>query len=264
MGPRLNDGEMDYNHDTNMELIVAAGDLRQAQNQGSNLPDCPLRGVTAAADDGRLEAPVDGSGVTLGGMISALRAHCNSPKDCGRLCDEIRALATDKGRKGIHAEIAELGGVTAVVAAVRKHAAGNAKSAISGLQLLEALSRPCPRDICRSGGIDAVVAVVDSPQQQADVVAAALRVLHGLTFDSVAKDLLIKRGVHGLAQDLKETHADEDVRSVALRLYRRLPDGCLGHAHVWRKMDKNKVAPSLPQLAEDRNRRHLVQIAAVS
>merc|ERR1712039_225293 len=73
------------------------------------------------------------------------------------------------------------------------------------LQILDKLSRTSPREIAAAGGIDVVVQMCGRDGQAPRVIESGLKVLHGLTFDSDTKQLLLRHGVRELAESIVES-----------------------------------------------------------
>jgi len=231
---------MNYNFDTDMDLEWAADQLRRAQNVGSSLPDTPIRRVTPALNRSTKGSSMDPSvsqDTTLGNALSALTVHAHNDEQCRRICDSILNLLSDRERVALHAEFVRLKGIDLILQTVKQHGDETAQMA---LQILDKLSRTSSRQISSAGGIDVVLLRCEKDKQNARVLEAALRVLHGLTFDSEVKVLLLRRGVHHLAQALIEAKLEENceasmvqayqaVTTIATRLSSRLADQQKGY-----------------------------------
>jgi hypothetical protein len=247
---------MNYNFDTDMDLDWAADQLRRKQNCGTGLPDTPLRRVTAALKQGgpgiTICDPAVSDDSTLGNALSALTIHSHSSVHCYRICESILALVADRDRVQLHQELVHLEGVQSVLGVVRQHEGPAAEVA---LRILDKLSRTSARQICAAGGVDVLIRCCERDGQTPRVLEVALRVLHGLTFDSDSKILLLRRGVRGLAEALllrltdgartrthetsynmligpekEEAEAWQDVETVITRLLHRLSDGQKGYS----------------------------------
>lgn len=232
---------MNYNFDTDMDLDWAADQLRRSRNVGTAGPNTPIRRVTHALHPSVKGCPADPSvsqDTTLGNALSALTVHAHSDEQCRRICESILTLLSDRERVALHAEFVQLKGIDLVLATVKRHADETAQTA---LLILDKLSRTSARQISAAGGIDIVLLRCEKERQNARVLEAALRVLHGLTFDSEVKVLLLRRGVHHLAETLVEAKLEENcdepsvqayqaVTTIATRLVARLADQQKGYA----------------------------------
>lgn len=232
---------MNYNFDTEMDLDWAAEQLRRAQNSSSVYPDTPIRRVTAALQP-TVSSPVDPSvstDTTLGNALSALTVHGHSDDQSRRICDSILGFLSDRNRMTLHAEFVRLKGIDLVLCTVKQHGDETAQVA---LRILDKLSRTSARQISAAGGIDIILLRCEKDKQSARVLEAALKVLHGLSFDPEVKLLLLRRGVQHLAQSLIEAKLDEnceesmvqayrDVHTISTRLSARLADGQKGYAN---------------------------------
>lgn len=233
---------MNYNFDTEMDLDWAADQLRRAQNYGSALPDTPIRRVTTALTPNtnkgsRSTDPSVSQDTTLGNALSALTVHSHNDEQCQRICDSILNLLSDRDRVAVHGEFVRLKGIEIVLAVVKQHGDDSAHVA---LRILDKLSRTSARQISAAGGIDVVLLRCEKDKQTARVLEAALKVLHGLTFDPEVKLLLLRRGVQHLAMSLVEAKLEDtceasmvqayrDVTTIATRLSARLADGQKGY-----------------------------------
>lgn len=233
---------MNYNHDTEMDLDWAADQLRRAQNQGSRVPDTPIRRVTAALHPIRGLPAADPSvsqDTTLGNALSALAIHAHNDEQSRRVCESVLQLLSDRDRTQLHAEFVQLKGLELVLGAVKRHGDDTATVA---LRIIDKLSRTSARQICAAGGIEVVLQRCEKDEQAPRVLEAALKVLHGLTFDPEAKLLLLRRGVRGLAESIVEANLEDtasesqaeayqDVHTIGTRLLARLADGQKGYSN---------------------------------
>lgn len=237
---------MDYNHDTEQDLLWAGSQLRKEQNQGLRIEDAPIRRITAGlAQAGKPPDPAVGEDTTLGTALSALDIHKHSEADCCRIMESLLQLMSDKNRLGLHPELVQLKGLDQVLSAVRRHHDG--ECAVVALRLLDKLSRTCGRDIAAAGGIDVLLERCNLDKEPPRVSAAAIRVLHGLTFDGEVRPLLLRRGVRGLAQAVVERGPGDgveegDLHSIGVRLLNRLGEGERGYSNKWE-------APGMPKIA---------------
>ncbi|CAJ1423003.1 unnamed protein product [Effrenium voratum] len=195
---------MNYSHDTEMDRDWAADQMRRKKNLVSGLPDMPVRRATAAlpqvavAAVGLTSPPGE---ATLGSARSALAINAGNPEHVQRICQGLLALLYDKECLALHQEFAELKGVEAVLAILRRHGSG---TALAALRVLEKLSRTVPRELCTAGGVDVLARCVEVPCQAPRLLEASLRCLHGLSFDSEAKAFVARRGVREIAEALLE------------------------------------------------------------
>merc|ERR1719174_2540349 len=231
---------MNYNFDTEMDLDWAADQLRRAQNANTSLPVTPIRRVTPALHPNAKSCPTDPSvsqDTTLGNALSALTVHSHNDEQCRRICESILTLLSDRARVALHAEFVRLKGIDLVLATVKRHRDETAQMA---LLILDKRSRTSARQISAAGGIDIVLLRCEQDKQNTRVLEAALKVLHGLTFDSEVKVLLLRRGVHLLAAALIEAKMEENceesevqayqaVTTIATRLAARLADQQKGY-----------------------------------
>lgn len=203
---------MNYNHDTEMDLDWAADQLRRKKNMGCGLPDTPIRRVTASLPQTTLTSPLQAAGggaivqradTTLGSALSALAINAQSGDQCRSICDNLLVLMSDRDRSiGLHAEFVQLKGEEALLSVLRQH---GGDIALSALRVLDKLSRTSAREISAAGGVDILVRICEKTGQAPRILEAALRALHGLTFDEGAKVLLQRRGVRELAEGLVES-----------------------------------------------------------
>mmetsp|Transcript_98775 Transcript_98775/g.156210 ORF Transcript_98775/g.156210 Transcript_98775/m.156210 type:complete len:237 (-) Transcript_98775:39-749(-) len=232
---------MNYNFDTEMDLEWAADQLRRVKNTGSALPDTPIRRVTAPLQpkNGVIADPSVSQDTTLGNALSALTVHSHNDEQCRRICESILTLLSDRERTQTHAEFVQLQGVQLILGIVKRH--GDDATHVA-LRILDKLSRTSARHLSAAGGIDVVLLRCDKDKQSARVLEAALKVLHGLSFDTEVKQLLLRRGVPHLARSIIEAglansaeassvQAYQDVHTIAVRLAARLADGAKGYAN---------------------------------
>jgi len=200
---------MNYSHDTEMDRDWAADQLRRKKNALSGLPDSPIR-RTAAALPQVAVAAVQGlqgaaatppGAATLGNALSALAINAGSAEHVQRICHGLLALLYDKECLPVHQEFAQLKGVEALLAILRRHGGG---TALAALRVLEKLSRTVPRELCAAGGVDVLARCAEVPCQAPRLLEASLRCLHGLTFDTEAKAAVARRGVRDIAESLLE------------------------------------------------------------
>lgn len=243
---------MNYNHDTEMDMDWSADQARRKKLMGTGLPDAPIRRVTATLKESTLSpraaaqagfgASSGGGDATLGNALSALKINAKQPEHVASVCQDILELVSDRDRVSLHTEFVQLKGVEAVLE-VARHNEGT--PLLAAMQILDKLSRTSAREIAAAGGIDVVVQVCEKDGQAPRIIEAALRTLHGLTFDNETKLLLLRRGVRELAEGITEARpargdtavistvpleehvqaADEawqDVFSIATRLLQRL------------------------------------------
>ncbi|CAJ1356695.1 unnamed protein product, partial [Effrenium voratum] len=117
---------MNYSHDTEMDRDWAADQMRRKKNLVSGLPDMPVRRATAAlpqvavAAVGLTSPPGE---ATLGSALSALAINAGNPEHVQRICQGLLALLYDKECLALHQEFAELKGVEAVLAILRREGA---------------------------------------------------------------------------------------------------------------------------------------------
>mmetsp|Transcript_19462 Transcript_19462/g.42557 ORF Transcript_19462/g.42557 Transcript_19462/m.42557 type:complete len:245 (-) Transcript_19462:60-794(-) len=232
---------MNYSFDTEMELDWAADQLRRAKNRDLGLPDTPIRRVTAALHQS-LAPPVDPSvsaDTTLGSAVSALAIHAHNPEHCLRIGESLLALLADRDRVALHHEFVRLKGLDLVIDVVKQH---NGDSVLVALRILDKLSRTSPRALCTTGGLESVIERCEQDRYFPRILEASLRVLHGLSFDLEAKELLLRRGVRGFVESVLETGQPEidegaprnrdwdDALSMGLRVLQRLQDGQKGYS----------------------------------
>lgn len=199
---------MNYSHDTEMDRDWAADQLRRKKNLGSGLSDMPVRRATAAlpqvavaAVQGPVPVGTPPGEATLGSALSALAINAGNPEHVQRICHGLLALLYDKECLPVHYEFAELKGVEALLAVLRRHGSG---TALAALRVLEKLSRTVPREFCVAGGVDVLARCAEVPCQAPRLLEASLRCLHGLTFDTEAKAAVERRGVKDIAEALLE------------------------------------------------------------
>jgi len=245
---------MNYNADTEQDMDWSADQARRRKLLGTGLPDTPIRRVTATLKEstlapGSLRGMTGGMGTshsgngdaTLGNALSALEINGGQAAHVACVCQDILALVSDRQRLAVHAELVELRGVDKLLEVVQTH---EGEAQLRALQILDKISRTSGRALAAGGTIDVLVQVCQKGQAPR-VLEAALRSLHGLTFDGEAKPLLHRRGVHKLAESLVENRpspsdtvlvstvpleehvraADEawqDVYSIATRLLQRM------------------------------------------
>ncbi|CAE7445457.1 unnamed protein product [Symbiodinium natans] len=182
---------MNYSHDTEMDRDWAADQLRRKKNALTGLPDSPIR-RTAAALPQVAVAAVQGvaatppGAATLGSALSALAINAGSAEHVQRICHGLLALLYDKECLAVHHEFAQLKGVEALLAILRRHGGG---TALAALRVLEKLCRTVPRELCACGGVDVLARCAEVPCQAPRLLEASLRCLHGLTFDTEATSL---------------------------------------------------------------------------
>eukprot|EP00435_Cladocopium_sp_Y103_P017327 s2394_g4.t1 len=217
---------MNYSHDTEMDRDWAADQLRRKKNLGSGLPDMPVRRATAAlpqvavaAVQGPVPVGTPPGEATLGSALSALAINAGNPEHVQRICHGLLALLYDKEMHKsttfltclpVHYEFAELKGVEALLAVLRRHGSG---TALAALRVLEKLSRTVPREFCVAGGVDVLARCAEVPCQAPRLLEASLRCLHGLTFDTEAKAAVERRGVKDIVRNRVEISSS---RAVAL------------------------------------------------
>jgi len=233
---------MNYNHDTDHDLEWAQDQLRRNKLSGTGLPDVPVRRVTASLVQRGDPMPIDPSvsrDMTLGNSLSALAIHAHNDQQCHRICDSILALLSDRDRLGLHAEFVELNGIHLVLGVVKNH---GDEPALAALRILDKLSRTSARELSAAGGIDVVLERCDIDGQVPRVVESSLKILHGLTFDTDSKLLLLRRGVRGLAESIVEAKQGagagsdwQDVHTIATRLQARLGEGQKGYSNKWER-----------------------------
>lgn len=198
---------MNYSHDTEMDREWAADQLRRRKNLGSGLPDMPIRRATAALPQVAVAAVQGGlisagpGEATVGSALSALTINAGSAEHVQRICHGLLALLYDKERLAVHYEFAELKGVEALLAVLRRHGSG---TALAALRVLEKLSRTVPRELCVAGGVDVLARCAEVPCQAPRLLEASLRCLHGLTFDMEGKAAVERRNVREIAEALLE------------------------------------------------------------
>uniref|UniRef100_A0A7S4PY09 Uncharacterized protein n=1 Tax=Alexandrium monilatum TaxID=311494 RepID=A0A7S4PY09_9DINO len=202
---------MNYNHDTDQDLDWAADQLRRQKNLGKGLPDTAVRRVTAsltAPQNLTLRAPLAASlgapvppDSTIGNALSALAINSGSPEQCRGVCDSFLALLSDRDRIQLHTEFVELKGIEALLGVVQTH---GGETGLSALRVLDKLSRTSAREISAAGGIDIIVHCLVQEGQAPSMMEAALRTLHGLTFDNDAKEQVLRRDVREIAESLVE------------------------------------------------------------
>mmetsp|Transcript_18744 Transcript_18744/g.35178 ORF Transcript_18744/g.35178 Transcript_18744/m.35178 type:complete len:250 (-) Transcript_18744:192-941(-) len=238
---------MNYSHDTEMDRDWAADQLRRKKNALSGLPDSPIRRTAASLPEVAVAA-VQGAAATppgeatLGSALSALAINAGSAEHVQRICHGLLSLLYDKECLEVHQEFAQLKGVEALLAILRRHGSG---TALAALRVLEKLCRTVPRELCSAGGVDVLTRCAEVPCQAPRLLEASLRCLHGLTFDGEAKAAVARRGVRDIAESLiediplrkerqvvssnDEQHAlDEawdDTTVICKRLLQRLNDG---------------------------------------
>ncbi|CAE7627846.1 unnamed protein product [Symbiodinium necroappetens] len=149
---------MNYSHDTEMDRDWAADQLRRKKNALSGLPDSPIR-RTAAALPQVAVAAVQGlqgaaatppGAATLGNALSALAINAGSAEHVQRICHGLLALLYDKECLPVHQEFAQLKGVEALLAILRRHGGGTALAALRVLE--KSRSRlPFERELTRWG-----------------------------------------------------------------------------------------------------------------
>jgi len=246
---------MNYNHDTEQDMDWSADQARRRKLLGTGLPDTPIRRVTATLKEstlapGSLRGVTGGMGTshsgngdpTLGNALSALEINGGQAAHVASVCQDILDLVSDRQRLAVHAELVELRGVDKLLEVVQTH---EGEAQLRALQILDKLSRTSGRALAAGGTIDVLMLVCQKEGQAPRVLEAALRSLHGLTFDGEARPLLHRRGVHKLAESLVENRpspsntalvstvpleehvraADEawqDVYSIATRLLQRM------------------------------------------
>lgn len=219
---------MNYNHDTEMDLDWAADQLRRKKYLASGLPEgVPIRRTTATIPKAapsryentlglEVDTPVPPGGeATLVSALSALAINERSADHCQLICENLVVLLSGQDRVTLHAEFVQLKGVDAVLNLVREHMAPATVRA--ALRVLDKLSRTSAREIAAANGIDVMARCCEKlkdggkahPPQAPRVIEAALRALHGLTFDGEVKRLLLRRGVKELAELFLEEKADE-------------------------------------------------------
>lgn len=244
---------MNYNHDTDQDLDFAASQLRKKQNAHSILEDAPIRRITSAlAQSGaRIVDPGVTPDATLGTALSALDIHGHSEDDCQRIFESILEVMSDRRRLELHKELVQLKGLQHILGAIRRH--GDACTIVA-LRLLDKLSRTSARDITAAGGVEVLLERSDMKRESPRVVEAVVRVLLGLTFESDAKVLLLRRGVRGLAESIVELipdtsdaelrEAQADLKSVGTRLLNRLSDGEKGYRNRFEAPGQPKIVLS--------------------
>lgn len=191
---------MNYSHDTEMDRDWAADQLRRKKNLGSGLSDMPVRRATAALPQVRHFSVELGFSLQCS-ALSALAINAGNPEHVQRICHGLLALLYDKECLPVHYEFAELKGVEALLAVLRRHGSG---TALAALRVLEKLSRTVPREFCVAGGVDVLARCAEVPCQAPRLLEASLRCLHGLTFDTEAKAAVERRGVKDIAEALLE------------------------------------------------------------
>lgn len=263
---------MNYSHDTEHDVEWAREQLRKAKNFDTGLPDVPIRRFTAtlrqANSRGPLLPPMDpavSNDTTLGHALSGLAVHAHSAAQCQRICESVLLLMADRDRVSVHAEFVRLKGIEATLMVATHHRDG---AALAALRILDKVSRTSAREIAAAGGIEVATRVCEEEGRlNLPLQEAALRVLHGLTFDSEVRLLLLRRGVKNLAEALMDAgpggaspevltaplvegllqehvpgvpeaikvngQAWEDVCSIINRLVQRLNDGKKGHPRKW-------------------------------
>jgi len=204
---------MNYSHDTETDVVWAADQLRRKKLLGTGLPDSSVRRETTSLPKATLTRLGDGATLvlsdtaapgeaTLGSALSALAINARDGPHCAHICRDLLAIVADRDRVALHREFCELKGVEAVALVIRDHIGEPVHAA---LQILDKLSRTSARQIAAAGAIDEIVRCAEKEGQAPRVIEAALRVLHGLSFDSEAKPLLVRRGVRELAEALAGT-----------------------------------------------------------
>mmetsp|Transcript_20596 Transcript_20596/g.58390 ORF Transcript_20596/g.58390 Transcript_20596/m.58390 type:complete len:259 (-) Transcript_20596:140-916(-) len=211
---------MNYNHDTEFDILWAADQLRRTKLLSAGQPqdDGPIRRVTASLTQATLSPRADGTTLvlhgsvgpgeaTLGCALSALAINSQDGAHCAQVCRDILAILSERDRVALHRELVHLKGLDSILDVCR-HRSGEAVHV--ALQILDKLSRTSARDIAAAGGIDVVIRCVDIDGQAPRVIEAALKVLHGMSFDVEAKPLLVRRGVQQLAQGVAESRPPQN------------------------------------------------------
>lgn len=201
---------MNYNYDTEMDMRWEAEQGRRRKLLNTGLPDASIRRVTAGCFEATLSPNsrktsaerLAGGSVTLGNAISALAINGRDSAHLAKVCREILGIVTDKNRLGLHAEFVDLKGLDAVVDLLHHH---RGEVIVIALQILDKLSRTSARSIAACGALDVVVRICEIDGQAPRAIEAALRVLHGLSFDSDVKLLLLRHGVRELAEVMVES-----------------------------------------------------------
>lgn len=202
-----------------MEKAWAADQLRRKQKMSCRpgLPDMPIRRVTSAlpqvavaAMQGGLASSTPPGDATVGTALSALAINAQSADQCRRICDGLQSFLSDR-EMARHAEFAELKGVEAVLGILR-HQGGEA--ALSALRVVEKVSRTLPRELCAAGGVEILARCAEVPGQAPRLLEAALRCLHGLTFDREAKTMVARRGVFEIVQQCLESEPERRTHRV--------------------------------------------------
>jgi len=217
---------MNYNADTEQDIDWSADQLRRAKALEGARQDEPVRRVTQQLHQSAC-LPIDPAvsrDTTLGNALSALLVHGHDPLECQRLCTDLLMLLAERDRLALHSEFVELNGVETVVTVVKNHGGETAQVA---LQILVKLSRTSAMQICGADGVEVVIERCDRDTQPPFVQEAALRVLHGLTFEPDAKNLVLRRGAKPLAEAFVEAGPGkdlqhQDIHTIATRLLARL------------------------------------------
>lgn len=266
---------MNYSIDTEMDLDWAADQMRRAKHVGTSVGDDAIRRVTAtrrAPDDlpssttSALDVPGERTRTSpksaqiqsgalveessLGTLLSAL-ANTGDPEHIKCVCEELLLLLSERDKVALHKEFVEVQGVDTIIGVVRKYPG---PTSLPALRILEKLSRTSAREMAKAGGIEVVIQVCERGGQAALVadinksnkeapllLEAALKTLHGMTFDDVSRSLLSRHSVVELAEELLRAQpgvehgegisteqeeacimAWQDVLSVCRRLLQRL------------------------------------------